>query len=343
MKKKLLLCMIPILMLSTNVFATNITPTDTIQKTVVIDKNEESNFLNLVDKNIEKDNIKYILENKDRQELETIDSKVIEQTKTLELSTNNKNTILQNFKQSINYNDGEFVGELYRLDDSLKISTISHGRYEKVFTIDKQYTNLDKADLDYIPKNITIGGYTYSLTKCDWNIVDNEKIQNVSIPKTYTANTTYKTIKTLDNPYTYQCEITYNGEVSKKSINKIQYTLTYKQEKQEQQEEIQENKTSILPYLGGTGVFLVVIFFLLPNAKITNYYDGKYQVIKYIRISTINPKVNLKNLPKAKTNAFSIKFSDRLDKKLTGKTVEIITPKTTYQKMIINKSIEVHL
>lgn len=343
MKKKLLLCMIPILMLSTNVFATNITPIDTIQKTIIIDKNEESNFLNLVDKTIEKDNIKYILENKDKQELETIDSKIIEQTKTLELSTNNKNTILQNFTQSINYNDGEFSGELYRLDNSLKIFTISHGKYEKVFTIDKQYTNLDKADLDYIPKDITIGGYIYSLTKCDWNIVDNEKIQNISIPKTYNANTTYKTIKTLENPYTYQCEITYNGEVSKKSINKIQYTLTYKQEKQEQPEEIKENRTSILPYLGGIGVFLVVVFFLLPNAKITNYYDGKYQVIKYIRVSTRNPKVNLKNLPKAKTNAFSIKFNDRLDKKLTGKTVEIITPKAIYEKMIMNKSIEVHL
>lgn len=337
MKKKLVLFMIPILMLSTNVFAT-----DTFQKTIVIDKNEENNFLNLVDKTIEKDNIKYVLENKDRQELETLDSKVMEQTKTLELTTNNKNAILQNFKQLINYNDGEFTGELYRLDDSLKISTIKNGKYEKVFTIDKQYTSLDKADLDYIPKEITKDGYTYSLTKCDWNIVDNEKIQNVFIPKTYTANTTYKTIKTLENPYTYQCEITYNGEISKKSINKIQYTLTYKQEKQEQ-EEIQENKTSILPYLGGTGVFLVVVFFLLPNAKITNYYDGRYQVIKYIRVSTRNPKVNLKNLPRAKTNAFSIKFSDRLDKKLTGKTVEIITPKTTYQKMIMNKSIEVHL
>ena len=110
MKKKLLLCMIPILMLSTNVFATNIIPTDTIQKTIVIDKNEESNFLNLVDKTIEKDNIKYSLENKDRQELETIDSKVIEQTKTLELSTNNKNTILHNFKISFIYIDGEFSG-----------------------------------------------------------------------------------------------------------------------------------------------------------------------------------------------------------------------------------------
>ena len=134
--------------------------------------------------------------------------------------------------------------------------------------------------------------------------------------------------------------MTYNGEIRKVSKDTVQYTLTYKQQPKE---EITENKTSILPYLGGTGVFLVVIFFLLPNAKITNYYDGKYKTIKYIRVSTKNPKVNLKHLPNAKTNVFSIKFSDKLDKKLTGKAITIITPKTTYQKMIMNKSIEVHL
>ena len=160
------------------------------------------------------------------------------------------------------------------------------------------------------------------------------------MPKSYTATTTYKTVKTLEYPYTYKCELTYNGEISKVSKDTVQYTLTYKQQPKE---EITENKTSILPYLGGTGVFLVVIFFLLPNAKITNYYDGKYKTIKYIRVSTKNPKVNLKHLPNAKTNVFSIKFSDKLDKKLTGKAITIITPKTTYQKMIMNKSIEVHL
>ena len=98
-----------------------------------------------------------------------------------------------------------------------------------------------------------------------------------------------------------------------------------------------------MPYLGGAGVFLVIIYVLLPNAKITNYYNGKYKTIKYIRVSTKNPNVNLKHLPNAKTNVFSVKFSNKLDKKLAGKTVTIITPKATYQKMIINKSIEVHL
>ncbi len=339
MNKKLLLFMIPILMVSTNVFATDVKKEDTIIKSIVINKTDENNFLNLLDDTIEIDSIKYNLQNKERLELETTNSKTEEQTKTLELSTNKKDKILDSFEESIKYDDGEFSGDLYRQDNSLKITPIKHGKYEKVFTIDKQYTNLNKADLDYIPKEITEDGYTYSLTKCEWNIAENENIQNISMPKSYTATTTYKTVKTLEYPYTYKCELTYNGEISKVSKDTVQYTLTYKQPK----EEITENETSILPYLGGTGVFLVVIFFLLPNAKITNYYDGKYKTIKYIRVSTKNPKVNLKHLPNAKTNVFSIKFSDKLDKKLTGKAITIITPKTTYQKMIMNKSIEVHL
>lgn len=340
MNKKLLLFMIPILMVSTNVFATDVKKEDTIIKSIVINKTDENNFLNLLDDTIEIDSIKYNLQNKERLELETTNSKTEEQTKTLELSTNKKDKILDSFEESIKYDDGEFSGDLYRQDNSLKITPIKHGKYEKVFTIDKQYTNLNKADLDYIPKEITEDGYTYSLTKCEWNIAENENIQNISMPKSYTATTTYKTVKTLEYPYTYKCELTYNGEISKVSKDTVQYTLTYKQQPKE---EITENKTSILPYLGGTGFFLVVIFFLLPNAKITNYYDGKYKTIKYIRVSTKNPKVNLKHLPNAKTNVFSIKFSDKLDKKLTGKAITIITPKTTYQKMIMNKSIEVHL
>ena len=318
MNKKLLLFMIPILMVSTNVFATDVKKEDTIIKSIVINKTDENNFLNLLDDTIEIDSIKYNLQNKERLELETTNSKTEEQTKTLELSTNKKDKILDSFEERIKYDDGEFSGDLYRQDNSLKITPIKHGKYEKVFTIDKQYTNLNKADLDYIPKEITEDGYTYSLTKCEWNIAENENIQNISMPKSYTATTTYKTVKTLEYPYTYKCELTYNGEISKVSKDTVQYTLTYKQQPKE---EITENKTSILPYLGGTGVFLVVIFFLLPNAKITNYYDGKYKTIKYIRVSTKNPKVNLKHLPNAKTNVFSIKFSDKLDKKLTGKAI----------------------
>lgn len=340
MNKKLLLLMIPILMVSTNVFATDVKKEDTIIKSIVINKTDENNFLNLLDDTIEIDSIRYNLQNKERLELETTNSKTEEQTKTLELSTNKKDKILDSFEESIKYDDGEFSGNLYRQDNSLKVTTIKHGKYEKVFTINKQYTNLNKADLDYIPKEITEDGYTYSLTKCEWNITENENIQNISMPKNYTATTTYKTVKALEYPYTYKCELTYNGEISKVSKDTVQYTLTYKKQPKE---EIVENKTSILPYLGGTGVFLVVIFFLLPNAKITNYYDGKYKTIKYIRVSTKKPKVNLKHLPNAKTNVFSIKFSDKLDKKLTGKAITIITPKTTYQKMIMNKSIEVHL
>ena len=102
MNKKLLLFMIPILMVSTNVFATDVKKEDTIIKSIVINKTDENNFLNLLDDTIEIDSIKYNLQNKERLELETTNSKTEEQTKTLELSTNKKDKILDSFEESIN-------------------------------------------------------------------------------------------------------------------------------------------------------------------------------------------------------------------------------------------------
>lgn len=339
MKKSLLLFIIPILLISTNVFATE--TNKNITKTIVVNKLEENDFFSNLEKSIVVDNIKYNLEDIQKQDLEKITTKVMEQTKTIEISTNNKDKILEKFEESINYNDGDFSGTLYLCENTLNVTTIKHGTYEKIFTINKEYTGLDKSDLDYIPKEIKKDGYTYSLTQCDWTITENKNIENVSIPKKYTAHTTYKTVKILEHPYTYNCKITYIGDVNRASVENVQYTVIYKQE--EQKEKVNENKTSVLPYLGCTGIFLVVIFFLIPNAKIMNYYNGKYQTIKHIRVSAINPKVNLKHLTKAKTNVFSIKFNNRLNKRLAGKSVTIITPKATYKKMIINKTIEVHL
>ena len=339
MKKSLLLFIIPILLISTNVFATE--TNKNITKTIVVNKLEENDFFSNLEKSIVVDNIKYNLEDIQKQDLEKVTTKVMEQTKTIEISTNNKDKILEKFEESINYNDGDFSGTLYLCENTLNVTTIKHGIYEKIFTINKEYTGLDKSDLDYIPKEIKKDGYTYSLTQCDWTITENKNIENVSIPKKYTAHTTYKTVKILENPYTYNCKITYIGDVNRASVENVQYTVIYKQE--EQKEKVNENKISVLPYLGCTGIFLVVIFFLVPNAKIMNYYNRKYQTIKHIRVSAINPKVNLKHLTKAKTNAFSIKFNNRLNKRLAGKSVTIITPKATYKKMIINKTIEVHL
>ena len=342
MKKKLLLLMIPILMVSTSVLATDNIKDDTITKNIIINKSEENNFESSIEKMIEINGIKYHLENTEKEELETTESMTIEQAKSIEISTNDRNTALKIFAQSIEFNDGEYAGILYIQEGSLEMTEIKHGSYEKVDIIEKEYSDLQEADLDYIPKEINQNGYTYVLTNCDWKITENENIQNISIPKTYIANTIYKAVKTMEYPYTYVYTIKYIGDVNKTSTDKIKYTISYKQETQKYPE-IKENKTSILPYLGGTGVFLVVIFFLLPNAKITNYYNGKYRTIKYIRVSTKNPKVKLTNLPRIKTNAISIKFNSKLAKKLEGKTVEIITPKVTYKKMIMNKSIEIHL
>jgi len=268
-------------------------------------------------------------------------SEMQEQTKTLELNTNNANTVLASFPQTIEYDDGEFKGELSIDENSLQITTIKHGTYEQLLTLSKEYQNLDKSDLDYIPKDFIYNGYRYYLTNCIWEITGTEDIADITMPKTYLAKTTYKAIKNVEYPYTYECTVNYEGEVTKTSNDKIQYTLTYQEEKPAAPQE--KKQIPILPVLGGTGLFIVLIFFLLPNAKITNYAKGKYKVVKHIRVSAINPKVDLRYLPNATTNVFAIVFNKRIANKLHGGYVKILTPKNTIQKAIIKNSIEINI
>ncbi len=270
-------------------------------------------------------------------ETQTI-TKEVEKTKELELNTNIKSKVLSNFSETIPFNDGEYTGELKYDIDTLKITPIKHGTYEKIIELQKEYLDLDSMDLINIPKEITDLSTTYILTNCIWSITENEDIANVSIPKKYKAFTIYKAVKTMEYPYTYNCSIIYKGTVSKAieipTQEPLQEVIT---------QETKNNKTPILPVLGGTGVFILIVFLVFPNAKIKNFYDGQYKTVKYIRVSAKNPKVNLKYLPSAKSNIFTIEFNERISKKLHGDFVTLILPKGTIKKLIIDNTINVNI
>ena len=337
--KKILLFMIPLLLLSSSVYATdNNKVNDIITKTEIINISDEENFLNTIDKTIDNNGITYLLDNIYNEKLETTTTKTVEQKKVIELSTNNKDEILNTFPESIKYNKDNYKGTLNIVDSSLVITSKDNGSYETIDSFEKVYNNLQESDLDSIPKEITKNGYVYILTECNWEISESQKVQEISMPKTYIANTTYKTVKTIKYPTTYRCTVNYSGEVKKTSTDKIKYTLEYKPV-----EKNEENKTNVLPYLGGTGVFLIVIAFLIPNTKITNYQNGKHKTLKYIRVSARKPNINLKHLTGTRTNVIFIKFNSNIAKKLKGKPVNIITSNGNYQKMIIDKSIEIHI
>lgn len=332
MNKKILILMIPIILFAITIFAKENTQVeDKITKTIETTEDKEQQTLDSINETIEYLGEKYVLSDVKKEKVNSL-TKEIQETKKLELSTNNKAEVLSNFPKSIVYDD-EYYGELHRISDSLKISPVYHGTYEKVFTVQKQYTNLENNDLANIPKEILQNGTVYVLTNCRWIITENNSI---STPTKYTADTIYSGVKKMEYPYTYICSVEYKGTVSQKEYNDLKYILTYVKD-------TNNEKTPILPLLGSTGVFIIVLFLVFPNAKIKNYYKGNYKTLKSIRVSLKEPVINLRNLPAANSNVFLIEFNKHISKKLQGKFVEITTSKGTIKKMIINNCIEVNL
>lgn len=336
MNKKICILMIPIILFSITVFAKETLLGNTLVKTIEIKKENDEKTINSIDKELTYLGEKYTLTNIQKDNIE-FSTKEVKDIKEIELSYNNKEQVLSNFQKAINYDDNEYFGKLEYVKDSLKILPISHGTYEKVFTIEKDYTDLDNNDLINIPKELLQSGSVYILTDCRWIPTEEQIINNVMTPVKYTANTIYKTVRKIDYPFTYKCSIEYKGTVNKKDYNDIKYILTYEKNVSE------ENKTLILPILGSTGVFIIVLFLIFPNAKVSNYVEGKYKTLKYVRVSSKTPKINLKYLPTATTNVFKIEFSNSISSKLQGKFVTIVTSSGSIKKMIINNCIDVNI
>jgi len=89
--------------------------------------------------------------------------------------------------------------------------------------------------------------------------------------------------------------------------------------------------------------YILIIFIIFPNAKITNYVDGKYKILTYIKVSKRKPKVNLKYFPNATTNIFKIEFSRTISKKLQNEFITIITPNNIIRKKIFDGSISIKI
>lgn len=336
MNKKILILMIPILLFSITVFAKEVLLENTLIKTIEIKKENAEQTINSINKELTHLGNKYTLSNIQKEDI-GIPTKEVQKVEEIELSYNNRENVLDNFSKTIIYEDDEYSGKLEYIKDSLKIVPISHGTYEKVFTIEKNYTDLESNDLINIPKEILQSGSVYILTDCRWIPTEEQIINNIMTPIKYTANTIYKTVKKIDYPFTYKCSIEYKGTVSKKDYNDIKYTLTYEKDINT------ENKTPILPILGTTGVFIIIVFLIFPNTKIKNYYNGTYKTLKYLRVSYKNPTIDLRNIPTANSNVFLIEFNNQFSKKLQGKFVTITTSSGSIKKMIINNCIEVNI
>ena len=296
-----------------------------IDKVYYIEQNKEQEFIDNLNNEITINDTIYTYVNNKIEQQNTTDTKQIETTKTIKLDTNNMATIRSKLGTTIEYSENGYRGKYILDEDSIKIETQNNGYYDTLIEKTEEYENLDKNDLDYIPKQINYKGKVLDLLSTKWEETDTSKMGNASVSSEYKAICYYATKERVYRPSTYIITAKYNGEAKKENINPSKITVTYKEKNIEKPVVDEKHDNTIIPILGGTGtiiIFLGGIFLFMNNTKIYNYQKGKWIYVG--KALLINKKISLnKFVNKEITNKYRIELSKGLTKKYNNKTISI--------------------
>lgn len=296
-----------------------------IEKIYYIEQSEEQEFINNLNNEITINDTTYTYVKNEIEKQDSIDTKQIETTKTIKLNTNNRETIINELGTTLNYNVEGYVGKYVLNEDTIKIETKNNGDYDKLIEKTEEYENLDKNDLNYIPKQVNYKGKTLDLLDTKWVETDTSKIGDVDVPYKYKAICYYATKERIYRPNTYIITAKYNGEANKEIIKPLKIIVTYKEKTVEKPIIEEKTDNTLTLVLGGTGtiiIFLGGIFLFMNNTKVYNFQKGKWVYVG--KTLLINKKISLnKFIRKEVTNKYRIELSKALAKKYDNKTITI--------------------
>ena len=302
-------------------------------------QNAENEFLDDL-YNTETDKQKIVNINKEISEDNYRAKQIIE---TKELTSQNRDYIIEQFGENEIYNDGEYQGELTISD--INIETISNGYYQEIDEKVLSFTNYTDNDLINIEKEINLDNTTYYLINVNWEADSTETIDGATIPKTYKGTKIYQTVKTIANPNTYKVTVTYSGTIEK--INTIyDYTVTYENKVEEVQEEKDENNI-LIPVIIISGLGLAILLINLFNIKNTYIYSKTnkgFKLIKREKISDKNLLIDISNCKnKSKDNIYAIKINKIAFNKLKGRTISLVLGSMKKDIVLWNNYYEIKL
>ena len=291
-------------------------------KTYEITEEEKTDIENILEKQIEIDGNVYELSDYAFSGGDIENSININTTKTIISKTNNKESIIEQLGNSLEYEENGFKGEYILEPNSIKIKTNYNGYKEELIEENIEYKNLEKNDLSYIPKEVEKDGKILTLLNTEWIVQTNTEIGEYEVPDKYIAKCYYATKQRVDNPYTYTVTANYYGTATKIEENPILCNVEYKKQIQKQPEEIKEEKNILPVVASGTGIVIIVLFFSARNVKVYNYQDGRW--VKVGKTRMINNNINLnKFVMTEKTNKYQLELSKSLVRRKKGKLITV--------------------
>ena len=181
----------------------------------------------------------------------------------------------------LEYLENGFTGQLMLQPESITTAEAGKESYGYTVSDTREFSNLDRNDTAYIPKTVEKNGVSLTLAGIDWQAMGNG---------TFTATASYSGRATGSKVTGYTSKAVYLGEVSKETLDSCTYKVIY------------EGASIPAPYLqygltAGGVLVLIVIFSVIwnkrKNAKIYALLDGEFKIVRRVRISYIDPIVDL--------------------------------------------------
>ena len=309
-------------------------------KTYSVTADEENTFIQSLKDSYTTDGIVYTLTDIKKDGGNITDRKEIITTKKIITKTNNKEQILNRLPTTLEYNENGYLGQYELNTDNLEIVSHYNGYTEYLIEENKQYSDLERNDLDFIPKQITKNGIKLDLLKTDWKVQSTKKMGDTEVADKYIANCYYAGKTKKDNPYTYTVTATYSGIAEKIEEKPYTYTISYKMEEIKEKTEKEDSKINILPVLGGgsVGLIIAVYFIIRKNTKIYNLQYGHWKLVGKTFVS--KPKINLTKFSSSEvTNRYKIELSRNAVNKLNKDTIQVIKDSNVIEHRLKNVNV----
>ena len=150
------------------------------------------------------------------------------ETVSVESEKNNIETIMNLLSPQIEIvtEDG-FFGTLHLSASSIKTEASGYGSSSSKVTVTRQYPNFSSTDTQHIPKEVTEGGRTYTLSDVQWRTDNTYNVDDYEIGNRYTAIATYSGTRTTSYVKGYNVTADYIGEICRTGVSVIRYTVIF--------------------------------------------------------------------------------------------------------------------
>ena len=158
----------------------------------------------------------------------TVDKKEHRETVTVESKSKNIGDIMPLLAKTKDITTADGYNGTLNLDESsIKVEAKGYKSGNKTIQASRTYPNLLNADLAYIPKSITENGAELELADVNWQRDMTYNPDDYAIGERYLAEALYEGTKKYSYVTGYTVTAEYNGEVTKETVQKDVYTLTF--------------------------------------------------------------------------------------------------------------------